>query len=106
MDRVRYLRLTVAVAVAVALAAAVGMSLVRSAGEKVGDHTTTPTKKARETGGKATFAPTGTPGGFYVRVERRRADRPRARRADRTGPVGCRHGVSPGLAGRNPFRTP
>ena len=36
MDRVRYLRLTVAAAVAVALAAAVGMSLVRSSGEKAG----------------------------------------------------------------------
>ena len=36
MDRVRYLRLTVAATVAVALAAVVGMSLVRSSGEKAG----------------------------------------------------------------------
>ena len=62
MDRVCYLRLTVAAAVAVALAAAVGMSLVRSSGEKAGDHSTTPAREARETHGKATFAPTGAPG--------------------------------------------
>jgi hypothetical protein len=62
MDRVRYLRLPVAVAVALALAAAVGMSLVRSSGEKAGDHSTTPAKEARETDGKATSAPTGAPG--------------------------------------------
>ena len=37
MDRVRYLRLTVAAAVALALAAAVGMSLVRSSGEGRGE---------------------------------------------------------------------
>ena len=51
MDRVRYLRLTVAVAVAVAvaLAAAVGMSLVRSSGETAGGHSTTPAKQAHET---------------------------------------------------------
>jgi hypothetical protein len=61
MDRVCYLRLTVAAAVAVALAAAVGMSLVRSSGEKAGDHSTTPAREARETHGKATFAPTGAP---------------------------------------------
>jgi hypothetical protein len=36
MDRVRYLRLTVAAAVAVALAAVVGMSLGRSSNEKAG----------------------------------------------------------------------
>jgi hypothetical protein len=38
MDRVRYLRFTVAAAVAVALAAAVCMSLMRSSGQGWRDH--------------------------------------------------------------------
>ena len=63
MDRVRYLRLTVAAAVAVALSAAVGMSLVRSSGEKARDQSTTPAEVARETDEQATFAPTGIPRG-------------------------------------------
>ena len=62
MDRVRYLRLTVAAAVAVALAAAVGMSLVRFSDETAGGHPTTPAKEAREADEKATFAPTAAPG--------------------------------------------
>ena len=62
MDRVCYLRLTVAAAVAVALAAAVGMSLARSSDEKAGGQSTTPAKEDRETDDKATLAPTAAPG--------------------------------------------
>jgi hypothetical protein len=61
VDRVRYLRLTVAVTVVVALAAAIGMSLVRSSGEGRGRSTTT-AKEAREKDEKTTSAPTVAPG--------------------------------------------
>jgi hypothetical protein len=86
MDRVFYLRLTVAAAVAVALAAAVGMSLVRSSGAKAGNHSTTPAREAREAHGKATFAPTGAPGASSAELS---ADAPTDRELDEATSSRC-----------------